>query len=77
MLLAKTNELISKNLSQIKIQVDFELIGIEIIHAGLVFDGSRDDVVNFLAENNLHVQAKAGHDEFFAKNIKTQVKSEL
>ena len=58
-------------------QVDFELIGIEIIHAGQVFDGSRDDVIDFLAENDMHVQAKAGHDEFFAKNLKKQIKSEL
>jgi hypothetical protein len=48
-------------------QVSFELIGIEMVHVGEVFDGSRDDLVTFMEQNGYKFQAKAGHDEFFAK----------
>ena len=49
-------------------QVSFELIGIEMVHVGQVFDGSRDDLVTFMQKNGYKFQAKAGHDEFFAKD---------
>jgi hypothetical protein len=49
------------------LQVSFELIGIEMVHMGQVFDGSRDDLITFMEQNGYKFQAKAGHDEFFAK----------
>ena len=39
-----------------------------MVHVGQVFDGSRDDLVTFMQENGYKFQAKAGHDEFFAKD---------
>ena len=47
-----------------------ELIGIEIVHAGQVFDGTRDDIVEFLQQNKFKIEGKAGHDEFFARDSK-------
>ncbi len=51
------------------LQVDLELIGLEIVHAGQVFEGDRGDIVQFLSTKGFKFQHKTGHDEFFVKDI--------
>ena len=51
-------------------QVNFESIGIEVVHAGKVFDGGRNETVEFLARNDFEFEEKSGHDEIFVKRRK-------
>jgi len=48
-------------------QVNFEVIGIETVHVGDVFDGSREDLIKLLENNSYKLHSKAGHDEFFVR----------
>ena len=48
-------------------QVNIRLLGIEVLHAGQVFDGDEDDISKLLDANGYKYVDKAGHDKFFLK----------
>ena len=56
-------------------QVNFESIGIEVVHAGEVFAGGRNETVEFLARNDFEFEEKSGHDEIFVKRPKPKTKN--
>ena len=45
-----------------------EVLGIETRHAGKVFNGTEDDIVEFLQSMEYKKTKKVEHDTFFLKN---------
>ena len=48
-------------------KVDISLVGVEVQHAGKVFDGHETDISQLLIGHGYEFRQKAGHDSFFAR----------
>ena len=55
-------------------KVDISLVGVEVQHAGKVFDGHETDISQLLIGHGYEFRQKAGHDSFFAKMKKQPTK---
>ena len=47
--------------------VDIKMIGVEVEHAGKIFDGTENDIMNLLQLNGYQYVAKTNLDKFFMK----------
>ena len=50
--------------------VDISVVGVEVEHAGKVFDGGEADISKLLIGNGYQFREKAGHDSFYVRNLK-------
>lgn len=50
--------------------VDISVVGVEVEHAGKVFDGREADISKLLIGNGYQFREKAGHDSFYVRNLK-------
>lgn len=48
--------------------VDINLLGVEVEHAGKIFNGTEDDIINLLISRGYQYAAKTKLDKFFLKN---------
>ena len=47
--------------------VNIKVLGIETEHAGLVYEGSEEDIISYLRSVGYQTKKKVGHDLFFIK----------
>ena len=47
--------------------VGINVLGIEIEHAGKIFEGSEDDIISYLDTVGYNKTQRVGHDMFFLK----------
>ena len=48
-------------------QVNISVIGVEVKHAGQVFDGGESDISQLLIDNGFEHRGYAGHDSLFVQ----------
>ena len=47
--------------------VDIKMFGVELEHAGKIFEGTENDIINLLRSNGYQYVAKTKMDKFFMK----------
>ena len=51
-------------------KTQFDVIGVEIKHAGDVFEGSEEHIMAHLKKNGYNFAEKSGHDALFVRKLK-------